>query len=145
MKTASLERIRRKSRSLKRPDQGRRGSGRGGWGVAVVAGVVMSVGAGLLGCGDARRDPPKTQQPFVPQNEQVALGQKVFMTHCYQCHPGGSGGLGPAINDKPLPENLIKLQVRQGLGAMPAFDQRRIPDEELDAIPAYLKALRAQR
>jgi mono/diheme cytochrome c family protein len=118
---------------------------RGRWGhVAMVVAVVLGVGLVVIGCGDARREPPKTQTPFVAQTEQIALGQQVFAVHCYQCHPGGSGGLGPAINDKPLPEGLIKLQVRKGLGAMPAFDEGKISDSELDALVAYLKALRAE-
>jgi mono/diheme cytochrome c family protein len=74
---------------------------------------------------------------------QVALGQRVFSANCYQCHPGGAAGAGPAINDKPLPENLIKTQVRAGLGAMPGFGKDRIDDEQLDAVVRYLKELRA--
>ena len=66
------------------------------------------------------------------------------MEHCHQCHPGGAGGLGPAINDKPLPKTLIATQVRAGLGAMPAFSAKEISDQDVDAIVAYLKHLRTK-
>jgi mono/diheme cytochrome c family protein len=64
------------------------------------------------------------------------------MTSCHQCHPGGMAGLGPAINNKPLPGFLIKMQSRAGLGAMPGFSSSELSEEELDAVVAYLKALR---
>jgi mono/diheme cytochrome c family protein len=93
-------------------------------------------------CGSAIRDEPRTQ-PLSVTDEKIATGQQVFMQHCYQCHPGGAGGLAPAINDKPLPVWLMKTQVRAGLGAMPGFSKDRIDDEQLDALMAYLKSLRA--
>ena len=93
------------------------------------------------GCGASRRNTPYTRE-LVASDPQVALGERVFAAHCHQCHPGGAGGLGPAINDKPLPVALISTQVRKGLGAMPAFQPDEIPDEQVDAIAAYLKALR---
>ena len=71
-----------------------------------------------------------------------ALGHRVLPQPCNPCHPGGAAGLAPSINDKPLPVGLMKTQVRQGLGLMPAFSEKEITDEELDAIIRYLKALR---
>lgn len=67
------------------------------------------------------------------------------MKHCSQCHPGGEAGVGPAINDKPLPGFLIRFQVRQGLGAMPAFSIERITDDQLTDVITYLQALRGHR
>ena len=95
------------------------------------------------GCGSALRDEPRTPPLRVTADERVSVGQQVFMQHCYQCHPGGAGGVAPAINDKPLPVWLMKTQVRAGLGAMPGFSKDRISDEQLDALMVYLKALRA--
>lgn len=54
----------------------------------------------------------------------------------------GGAGLGPAINNKPLPGWLIRFQVRHGFGAMPAFSEKEISDGELNDVVAYLKALR---
>jgi mono/diheme cytochrome c family protein len=60
------------------------------------------------------------------------------MAHCHACHPGGEAGLGPALNDKPLPGLLVRLQVRTGMGAMPAFSPRELSDGELRDLIAYL-------
>jgi mono/diheme cytochrome c family protein len=74
----------------------------------------------------------------------VERGRIVFMQHCHKCHPGGAAGLAPAINDKPLPEFLMKTQVRVGLGAMPSFHQNEISGGDLDDLIRYLKELRGQ-
>jgi hypothetical protein len=37
---------------------------------------------------------------------------------------------------------MIKLQVRRGFGAMPAFPELSISNDELDSLVLYLKALR---
>jgi mono/diheme cytochrome c family protein len=96
----------------------------------------------LVACGSARRGEPLRAVPVLETQAEVQ-GQQVFMRHCTQCHNGGAGSLGPAINDKPLPGFLIRLQVRRGLGAMPSFSKEKISDAELDALVAYLRALRA--
>jgi mono/diheme cytochrome c family protein len=78
----------------------------------------------------------------MPPVPEVQLGERVFDANCSQCHPGGTGGLGPAINNKPLPGWLIEFQIRHGLGAMPAFSSEEVSDEEMDAVVKYLKWLR---
>ena len=45
-------------------------------------------------------------------------------------HPAGAGG-------------LIRFQVRNGLGAMPAFKEDRLSAQQLDDLIAYLDAIRA--
>jgi mono/diheme cytochrome c family protein len=105
--------------------------------IALIACAVL-----LSACGSARRDEP-TQGPIQIADKQIALGQRTFASYCYQCHPSGDEGLGPAINNKPLPGWLMKFQIRHGLGWMPAFSKQQISDEEADAVVAYLKALRA--
>lgn len=97
----------------------------------------------LAACAPAYRGEP-LYGPLDTSAPEVAFGQQVFDINCSQCHPGGSSGLGPALNNKPLPPGLIKFQVRHGLGAMPAFSQERLSDEELDALVTYLLKLRAK-
>jgi mono/diheme cytochrome c family protein len=102
----------------------------------------------VIGCGNAHRPSPQAALAGdqVTINDTVlARGRHEFMLNCYQCHPGGAAGLAPAINDKPLPEGLIKLQIREGLGAMPAFKQEHLNDQDVDAIVRYLKFMRDQR
>jgi mono/diheme cytochrome c family protein len=64
----------------------------------------------------ARKAEPLTQKTFVPDNEQISNGEKVFMASCHKCHPGGEGGLGPAINANPAPQFIKRFQMRHGLG-----------------------------
>lgn len=107
--------------------------------------LVLLLALLLLGlvsaCGPARRGEPFTQLQL---SEAEQKGQEHFMRYCHQCHPGGAAGLGPAINNKPLPRWLMRLQVRRGLGAMPSFSEEHISDDELEQILDFLKALRAQ-
>ena len=99
----------------------------------------------LLGaCASARRSEPiRGEMPAA--SVSFAEGRRAFMRHCHACHPGGEAGLGPALNNKPLPTSLIKFQVRHGLGVMPAFKAEDIAPDELDSITAYLSALRKSR
>jgi mono/diheme cytochrome c family protein len=89
----------------------------------------------------ARRGEP-LYGPLRITSAAVESGRQVFMRECHQCHPGGEAGLGPSINDKPLPGFLMKLQVRRGIGAMPAFSQEEISPQELDNLIQFLKELR---
>jgi mono/diheme cytochrome c family protein len=77
-----------------------------------------------------------------PAALSIDRGALSFDRHCSACHPGGEAGLGPALNNKPLPGFLIRFQVRHGLGAMPKFPERLIPGPELDDLVHYVKALR---
>jgi mono/diheme cytochrome c family protein len=98
----------------------------------------------LVGCRSARRGEPIIG-PSSISDPAVARGRLVFQQHCHQCHPGGEGGLGPALNNKPAPAFLIKTQVRLGLGAMPGFEKERIDSEELDDLTTYIIWLRRAR
>jgi mono/diheme cytochrome c family protein len=110
--------------------------------IGIVILVLLSFAPFLLaGCGSVRRDVPASE-PVAVEKELVEQGQKVFMTYCHQCHPGGNAGVGPALNNKPLPGFLIKLQVRQGFGAMPAFSEETIDEFKLEALITYLFRLR---
>lgn len=106
------------------------------------AGLMLALLFAVGSCSEtARRDVPFLG-PMRMDDPQVALGETIFMRECNQCHPRGESGIGVALNDKPLPDLLIRAQVRAGLGAMPAFSQAEISGEELDAIIAYLDYLR---
>ena len=102
---------------------------------------VLFAGAVLLGCGSARRGVPLVGERTAT-DPVLLLGRRTFDANCHQCHPGGTKGLGPALNNKPLPGFAIRLQVRNGLGAMPSFPEEEISDEELDALVTYMKWLR---
>lgn len=107
----------------------------------LAGGAAVLLLATLAACGSARRGEPLVG-PMPMAEPRLANGQIAFMANCHQCHPKGEAGLGPAINNKPLPGFLMKLQVREGFGAMPAFSPAEISESELDDIVVYLQALR---
>jgi mono/diheme cytochrome c family protein len=99
-----------------------------------------------IGCRSARRGEPIVGQ-LATSDPAVEHGKIVFARRCNSCHPGGEGGLGPGLNDKPLPVFAMKLQVRTGIvgfGVMPSFDKHQIPSEDLEDLMAYLKTIRKQ-
>jgi mono/diheme cytochrome c family protein len=87
-----------------------------------------------------RAGEPITRKQFVPANDRVANGEKVFMANCEKCHPGGEGGLAPAILANPAPQLVKRFQMRHGLGVMPSFKQNEISTKDLHDISKYLKA-----
>jgi mono/diheme cytochrome c family protein len=111
---------------------------------ALAAACLFAVVALTSACGQPRRGAPYTE-PVALHDPDVARGQQLFMYNCNQCHPGGAAGLAPGLNDKPLPAFAIKTQIRNGVGAMPAFDESHLADVDVDAIVKYLKSLRATR
>src|SRR5690349_1876278 len=76
----------------------------------------------------------------IPATAEVQEGQVLYMRYCQKCHPFGEAGLGPSIFY--LPGIGKKLQVRLGLGAMPAMDKHVISTEDRNKIINYLKALK---
>lgn len=96
----------------------------------------------LASCGAEHRGEPQAPE-LVPASADVARGERLFQRFCYQCHPGGGAGVGPAINDKPLPQIAIRTQIRKGVGSMPAFGDDWLTDEQVDDIADYVQALRS--
>lgn len=95
----------------------------------------------VLACGTAKRGEPH-YAPVPVSEPALAAGEVVYNQYCQKCHPGGEAGLGPALNNKPAPGIAMRLQIRQGLGAMPAFKKSTISEEEMDNLIYYLKTLR---
>lgn len=103
--------------------------------------VVLLVALAVSSCSSPRRSPPLVG-PVVLTKTAEKNGQRAFMKFCNQCHPGGDAGLGPALNNKPLPGPLMKLQTRSGIGAMPAIKKEYLSDTDLDDLVLYLQTLR---
>jgi len=104
--------------------------------------TTLIVGLLALGaCASPRRGAPIVGT--IQLSDNARRGQLVFMHDCNQCHPIGDTGLGPAINNKPIPRAVMKLQVRTGvLGSMPAFSKQELTEEDLDRVLDYVEALR---
>lgn len=63
--------------------------------------------------------------------------EKIYDNVCGYCH---GKNVGPIILGRKLPAESVKLFVRTGFGAMPAFKPTEITDEELDALAQWISA-----
>ena len=78
----------------------------------------------------------------------VENGKRLFLKqNCYFCHgTGGQGGRdGARIAQIGLNAQGLIRYVRKPAGAMPAFSEKMISDQELTDIYAYLKSLPAAK
>jgi mono/diheme cytochrome c family protein len=75
-------------------------------------------------------------------------GKKLFVKHdCYWCHgtAGQGGSAGARIGGTVLSLQGVLRYVRQPAGAMPAFTDKVLTDQELTDIYAYLKSVQAPK
>lgn len=93
----------------------------------------------VIGC-SVRKSEPVKQKAFVPQNERIANGEKVYMRYCQSRHPAGEGGLGPLINANLAPQFVKRFKMRHGSGVMPGFKKSEISKNDLRDISKFLKA-----
>jgi mono/diheme cytochrome c family protein len=106
-----------------------------------VLGCMVIIASSLcIGSCVMRKSEPLKQKEFMPANEQIANGERIYMAHCQKCHPGGEAGLGPAINSNPAPQFVKRFQMRHGLGVMPPFKKNEISKKDLHDISKYLRA-----
>jgi mono/diheme cytochrome c family protein len=87
---------------------------------------------------------PQTTAP--PGN--VQNGKRLFERDgCWQCHGwAGQGGRdGARLLDTALTVNQLTRYVRRPTGAMPAYVDKVLTDEELADIWAYLKSMPAPK
>jgi mono/diheme cytochrome c family protein len=68
-------------------------------------------------------------------------GQELFTSNCANCHvlaaAGANGQLGPNLDQLRPGPDLVKTQVENGGGAMPAFKGKLSP-EEIQAVADYV-------
>jgi len=85
---------------------------------------------------------PRTADGGLVMTHSEVEGMKLFMKNCNRCHPGGEKGKGPSLNDKPLPNFFIHLQIRVGVGDMPSFKKDELSKENIQDIIAFVKLMR---
>lgn len=105
-------------------------------------GAVAFASAVLGACTSQQNSPPFARALPELRTAEEKRGEIVFMHNCNQCHPGGAGGLGPALNNKPAPGPAIMLVVRAGPGEMPRFSEKDLSDYDVKSVAAYVVALR---
>ncbi|MDB5071772.1 MAG: menaquinol-cytochrome c reductase cytochrome c1 subunit precursor [Candidatus Eremiobacteraeota bacterium] len=85
-------------------------------------------------------------KPAVHSNGDLTRGRKLYEENCEACHGAtatgavaGFGWLAPALlQSTPL---QTAEAVRTGPGIMPKFDERVLPQADLDALAAYVDSL----
>jgi mono/diheme cytochrome c family protein len=115
--------------------------------VIAVALLVLALGLGAVACGedeDNGTDTTTTETTTDETNgETTAAGRTIFVDNCGTCHTladaGTSGTIGPVLDGTSLSENAIETQVRNGGGAMPAFEGD-LSDDEIEDVAAYVAA-----
>lgn len=94
----------------------------------------------LAACGGEQRIEAEAPD-VIPATRDETHGKHLFQKFCYQCHPGGSQGLGPALDDRPLAEAAVRTQIRVGVGSMPSFDEDWLSDDQVAEIAEYVTTL----
>jgi len=94
----------------------------------------------LASCGAEQRIEPEAPE-VIPATRDETRGKHLFQKYCYQCHPGGNQGLGPALDDKPIAEAAIRTQIRTGVGSMPSFGEDWLSDDQVAEIAEYVTTL----
>lgn len=100
--------------------------------------IVVFVLLSLASCGPRQGEPVESRRDATPASQK---GRQVFERHCGQCHPGGKEGIGPALDKRPLPASMTKDHIRHGVGVMPSFSEKLLPDEELENLMEFIKGL----
>jgi len=68
----------------------------------------------------------------------VAHGKERFDDMCGDCHPDGGADDGPSLIAEPHSAGYIRQQTREGSGKMRPIPERRLSNEDLEAILAWL-------
>lgn len=70
-------------------------------------------------------------------------GQVTYDKTCKVCHgPEGQGNAGPALVPFELDDEELLAKVREGGGEMPPISERRLSDDDVKQIAAYLRSLK---
>ena len=86
--------------------------------------------------------------PGFASAQNVENGKKIFVRDgCYQCHGyAGQGSIAGARIGPPVlnAQGMIRY-IRKPTGAMPAFSDKVLSDQEVNDIYAYLKTMPAPK
>lgn len=116
--------------------------------------LTLALGLGLVACGGGGggSEAPSGGESSGGENAgyagpitstDVAHGKELFSTHCDDCHPGGEEDVGPSLIATPHTPARIRQQIREGSGKMRPFSEKRLSNEDVEAILAYLASINA--
>jgi mono/diheme cytochrome c family protein len=77
----------------------------------------------------------------------AAAGKEVFTANCATCHTladaGATGTVGPNLDEVAPDQATVEAMVRNGGGAMPAFEGQ-LSDDEITNVAAYVSSVAGQ-
>lgn len=84
-----------------------------------------------------------TPSPSAPQEKDVSQGKPLYSSFgCAACHgPDGKGAMGPSLIGKSR-EEIVQFVRKPRSPVMPPFSPDRLPDEDLNAIIAFIGSLK---
>ena len=83
-------------------------------------------------------------QSLLADEEKMAKGLEIFneTAGCAACHAlkaaGSDANIGPNLDTVSLTEELVKEMVTHGLGAMPAYGEGLLTEEDIDIVSFYV-------
>jgi mono/diheme cytochrome c family protein len=109
--------------------------------------VASFVIVGVAACGgDDDAASPTTEETTTEETttgETSPVGREVFVANCGSCHTLSdaetTGGVGPVLDGGGYSADQVETQVRNGGGAMPAFEGT-LSDEDILEVSAYVAA-----
>lgn len=115
---------------------------------------ISSVVAALvwIGCGGSPEGPEGAEASSGAElteyegpiaSTDVERGKELFGMNCDDCHPGGDEDVGPSLIADPHPPAELRKQIREGSGRMKPFSEKRLSDDDLEAVLAYLASINA--
>ncbi len=98
----------------------------------------------LSACGPGAESPKAGANGKLTYLDKTSIpkdpAQMVFEQTCMSCH---ATGVGPIITGRDLPPDAVKMFVRNGNGAMPAFTEAMIDNETLDRVAQLVATSKA--
>ncbi len=108
--------------------------------VTTAAGATTAAAGGTTAAAAAPTPPLPTQA-----DAKAEAGRLIFAKTCAGCHAGQGtqAGRSPqlSVSQNAINADFVRTQVRNGKGRMPAYDQTKISDADLENIILYLKAI----
>jgi mono/diheme cytochrome c family protein len=107
-------------------------------------------GLALVGCGGGAQpteaktaggETTKYEGPIASTDS--AHGKELFGTFCDDCHPNGESDVGPSLIETPHTPARIRQQIREGGNKMPPFSEKKLSNDDVEAVLAYLATLNA--
>ena len=70
-------------------------------------------------------------------------GKAKFDDFCGDCHPDGGEDVGPSLIATPHSPAKLRQQIREGGGKMRPFSEKRLSNEDMESILAWLASVNA--